>query len=137
MPSVFTNMLNGTEVGRFVWQDARTAAVVSNTPVKPGHCIVFPREEVTNWLELSPELAAELIATCQKVGRAIQQVYQPKRVSLSIISIVVPHVHIHLVPANAVPEVDFTKQAQSAAPRDLDASAEKIRAALRSLGYQP
>jgi diadenosine tetraphosphate (Ap4A) HIT family hydrolase len=52
-------------------------------------------------------------------------------VSLTIISIVVPHVHIHLVPANSVPEVDFTKQDQNARPEDLDASAEKIRAALR------
>ncbi|HOB76541.1 MAG TPA: HIT family protein [Phycisphaerae bacterium] len=131
MPSVFTRMLQGQEPGRFVYQDADTAAIVSNTPVKPGHCIVFPREEVTNWLDLPPELAGRLMATCQKVGRAIAEVYQPVRVSLTIISIVVPHVHIHLVPANSVPEVDFTKQDQNARPEDLDASAEKIRAALR------
>ena len=130
MPSVFTDKLEGREVGRFIYQDEHTAAVVSNTPVKPGHCIVFPRKEVTNWLDLPPELAARLVATCQKVGRAIQQVYEPRRVSLTIISIVVPHVHIHLVPANSVPEVDFTRQDQNAEPRALDESAAKIRAAL-------
>ncbi|GMU21933.1 MAG: hypothetical HIT-like protein [Phycisphaerae bacterium] len=130
MPSVFTRMLTGDEPGRFVWQDEQTAAVVSATPIKPGHCIVFPREEVTNWLDLTPELTTRLMATCQRVGRAITQVYQPVRVSFSIISIAVPHVHVHLVPLNTVPELDFTRQDPNARSEDLDAAAEKIRAAL-------
>lgn len=131
MSSVFTRMLEGHEPGRFVWRDEHTAAIVSNTPIRPGHCIVFPRAEVTNWLDLTPELADRLMATCQRVGRAIAQACKPVRVGVAIISIAVPHVHVHLVPLNAGTELDFSKQDQNARPEDLDAAAERIRAVLQ------
>ncbi len=130
MPSVFTKILKGQEPARFLCQDEHTTAILSSTPVRPGHCIVFPNEEVVNWLELSPDQSRDLMATCQKVGRAIQAVHQPVRVGVAIISIVVPHVHVHLIPINAVADLDLTKQDQNARADDLDASAEAIRAAL-------
>jgi diadenosine tetraphosphate (Ap4A) HIT family hydrolase len=77
------------------------------------------------------------MATCQKVGQAIHSVHRPVRVSLTIISIIIPHVHIHLVPLNAVAELDFTKQDQNARAEDLDASAEAIRQALRRMPSSP
>lgn len=130
MSSVFTRMLQGQEPARFLWKDDHVAAIVSNTPVRPGHAIVFPREPVENWLDLPPELAGHLMGTCRTIGRAVHEVYRPVRVGLAIISIVVPHVHIHLVPINTPAELDFTKQDQNASPADLDASAERLRAAM-------
>lgn len=130
MPSIFVRMLAGELPGRFIWKDERTAAILSDTPIKPGHCIVFSRQEITSWLDFSPDLQAELFETCRHVGRAIQQVCQPVRVGLGIVSIINPHVHIHLVPIAKPTDMDFGKQDQNAAADALDAMAAQIRAAL-------
>lgn len=130
MPTIFTRMLEGTETARFLYRDDRLAVVTSNTPVKPGHCIVFPLQEIASWLDLPPDLSSRLFAQCQRVGRAIERVYKPRRIGLSLIGIVVPHVHIHLVPINAVAEMDFTKQDLNALPADLDEAARLVGAAL-------
>ena len=130
MPSIFTRMIQGHEPARFIVRDEHATAILSSTPVKPGHCIVFPNQEVTNWLELTAAQAGHVLATCQKVGRAIQAVHRPVRVGMAIISIVIPHVHVHLIPINAVGDLDLTRQDQNARAEDLDASAEALRAVL-------
>jgi diadenosine tetraphosphate (Ap4A) HIT family hydrolase len=47
----------------------------------------------------------------------------------------VPHVHLHLVPVDALADLDFARQDPNPDPADLDRAAASIRAALRSLGY--
>lgn len=131
MASVFTKMLAGETPARFVWRDERCAAIISPNPIKPGHCVLFPREEVGSWLELTPDLAGHLFAVAQKVGGAIQTSFQPVRVGLAIISIVTPHVHVHLVPINTPTDLDFSKQDIHPQPVGLEEAAEKIRNALR------
>jgi len=48
----------------------------------------------------------------------------------------VPHVHFHLVPINAVHDLDFSNQDLHAKPEELARAADRIRAALRGLGYK-
>ena len=130
MSSIFTRMLEGQEPARFIWTDERFVAIVSNTPIKPGHCIVFPRQEVENWLALPPELQSHLLDACRIVGDAIQRVHQPVRVGLAIVSVVVKHVHVHLVPLTEARELNFAMQDPHARAEDLDASAERLRRAI-------
>ena len=57
-----------------------------------------------------------------------------RRVGLMIAGLEVPHVHLHLTPVDAITDMDFAAQDSKALPADLDAAAEKIRAALREQG---
>jgi len=73
---------------------------------------------------------------CHGVGRAIQRAFAPTRVGQAIVGIEVPHVHVHLIPIDAIGDLNFAHADPDPKPEALDAAAAKIRVALRELGYR-
>jgi histidine triad (HIT) family protein len=136
MATIFTRIINGELPGRFVWKDDQCVAFLSIQPLRPGHTLVVPREEVDHWLDLDPDLAGHLMRVSQSIGKALQQGFRPKKVGLMIAGLEVPHVHLHLVPINGLEDMDFARQDRNPDPAALDRAAETIRAALRELGYR-
>lgn len=136
MPSIFTRIINGELPGRFVYKDDKCVAFLSICPLKPGHTLVVPRQEVDHWVDLDPELAAHLIQVAQKVGKAIQHGFHPAKVGISVVGLEVHHVHFHLVPISDVHDMDFERQERNPKPEDLDAAAQILRSSLRELGYE-
>jgi histidine triad (HIT) family protein len=135
MATVFTRIINGELPGRFVWKDDRAVAFLTINPIKPGHTLVVPREEVDHWLDLDPDLAKHVMGVCQCVGKAIHRAFRPARVGSAVVGIEVPHVHVHLIPLDAIGDLDFSKAEAHPKPEAMDAAAERIRAELRALGY--
>ncbi len=135
MPSIFTRIIEGQLPGRFLWRDERAVAFLTIAPIKPGHALVVPIEEVDHWLDASPELNAHLMAVAQKVGAAIQTAFEPTKVGLMIAGIEVPHVHLHLVPIHELHDLDFSRAISDPAPEMMDDAAEKIRIRLRAAGH--
>lgn len=136
MPSVFTMIINGDLPGRFVWKDERCVAFLTINPLRPGHTLVVPREEVDHWLDLDADLLAYLTSVSQSIGKAIQRGFDPRKVGVIIAGLEVPHVHLHLVPIqDEIRDLDFKNAEQNPNPADLDRAAETIRASLRELGF--
>lgn len=135
MPSVFTQIIAGELPGRFVWRDDRVVAFLTINPIAPGHTLVVPREEVDHWIDLESDLAARIMHVSQAVGRAIQRAFQPTKVGQMIVGLEVPHVHVHLMPIDEIADISFARADPNPRAEDLDAAAEKIRAALRELGH--
>jgi histidine triad (HIT) family protein len=135
MPSIFTRIINGELPGRFVWRDERAVAFLTINPLKPGHTLVVPREEVDHWLDLAPDLAQHLMLVAQAIGKAQQRGFQPTRVGMIIAGLEVPHVHLHVVPIDTLHDLDFSRQDPNPDPADLDRAAATLRQALRDLGY--
>ncbi len=135
MPSIFTRIIAGELPGRFVWRDERAVAFLTIAPLKPGHTLVVPIEEVDHWLDLEPDLVAHLTDVAHKVGGAIQQVWQPEKVGLMIAGLEVPHVHLHLVPIWGLQDMNFARADANPSDEMMDDAAEKIRAALRAAGH--
>jgi histidine triad (HIT) family protein len=134
MPTIFTRIIRGEVPGRFVYRDEACVAFLSIAPLKPGHTLVVPIAEVDHWLDLEPPLAAHLVSVAQRVGRAIQRAFRPRKVGLMIAGLEVPHTHLHLVPIEGLEDLDFARQDKNARPEDLDRAAEAIRAALAAAG---
>jgi len=135
MASIFTKIIDGELPGRFVWKDEKAVVFLTINPVKPGHVLVVPREEVDHWIDLEPALASHLMVVAQAVGKAIQRAFKPIKVGSALVGIEVPHVHIHLIPIDAIADLDFGRADPNPRAEDMDAAAEKIRAELRALGY--
>lgn len=135
MASIFTRIIGGELPGRFVWKDARAVAFLTVNPLRPGHTLVVPRQEVDHWLDLDPALAQHLMAVSQQVGRALQQAFRPVKVGLIVAGLEVPHVHLHLVPVHGLGDFDFSRADKNPKPEALDDAAVRIRAALRAQGY--
>lgn len=134
MPTVFTRILRGELPGRFVWKDELCAVFLSIAPLRPGHALVVPREEVDHWIDLPPATAAHLMTVAQTIGKAQQAAFQPERVGLMIAGFEVPHVHVHVVPVEGMRDLDFANADPRASAEALDDAAERLRAALRAAG---
>ncbi|MCP4308192.1 MAG: HIT family protein [bacterium] len=135
MASVFTMIIDGQLPGRFVWKDERCVAFLSINPLAPGHTLVVPREEVDHWIDLDPELTNHLTSVSQKIGQALDLGFKPKRIGLMIAGLEVSHTHLHVVPIVRMHDLDADAADLAPDPDDLDAAADRVRAALRTLGH--
>ncbi len=46
MASVFTLIMEGKIPGNFVWKDDKAVAILTIQPIRQGHVLVIPREEI-------------------------------------------------------------------------------------------
>jgi histidine triad (HIT) family protein len=135
MATLFTSIIRGDIPGRFLWRDDRAVAFMTIAPIRPGHALVVPIEEVDHWIDLDADLAAHLMVVAREVGRAQQAVFEPQRVGVIIAGMEVPHCHLHLVPIDHEAELSFSRADHNPDAAGLDDAAERLRAALRAQGH--
>ncbi len=136
MATIFTRIIEGELPARFVWKDERCVAFLSINPLRSGHVLVVPREEVDHWIDLDEDLMAHLMHVSRSIGRAIQEGFEPAKVGLLIAGLEVFHVHIHLVPIDGLRDMDFDNAAEDPDPAELDRAADIIRRELTELGFE-
>jgi diadenosine tetraphosphate (Ap4A) HIT family hydrolase len=135
MPSVFTQIIEGRLPGHFVWKDEVCVAFLTIAPLKPGHTLVVPRQEIDAWTDLDPAVMQHLTRVAQSIGRALDRVYKPEKVGLTILGLEVPHVHLHVSCIWGPHDLDFGRADAKASPESLVEAARTLRAALRELGH--
>ena len=136
MASIFTKIIGGELPGRFVWKDDAVVAFLTINPIRPGHTLVVPREEVDHWIDLDPDLLAHLMQVSQTIGRAVDRAFAPEKVGMMIAGLEVPHVHVHVVPMSGVRDLDFANADPDPSAESLDEAAEAIRTALAALDVE-
>ncbi|PMR76426.1 HIT family protein [Billgrantia endophytica] len=129
MASIFTRIIQGEIPGHFVWEDEQCVAIMTLNPMRPGHLLVIPRQEIDHWDDLPPGLAAHLMSVSQTLAKALKQAFPCERVAMMIVGLEVPHVHLHLAPIDAMEDIRLEGLAQ-AEPGQLAEAAERIRAVL-------
>lgn len=129
MASVFSLIMDGNIPGHFVWRDDVCVAIMTIQPIRPGHVLVIPREEIDQWSDLPLATAGHLMQVSHLIANALKKIFPVQRVGLMIAGLEVPHTHIHLVPMNSMDDLNlaFAKNAEQA---ELAALAEKIREVL-------
>jgi histidine triad (HIT) family protein len=135
VPTIFTQIIDGKLPARFVWKDEECVVFLSNRPLRPGHCLVVPRQEVDHWIDLEQALLAHLAETAQVIGRAQMSGFKPERIGLMLAGLEVPHCHFHVVPIRGLHDLDFGNQDPNPDPAMMDQAAETIRRELRAVGY--
>ncbi len=136
MATIFTRIIEGELPARFVWKDERCVAFLSINPIRSGHVLVVPREEVDHWLDLDEDSMAHLMSVSRSIGEAIQNGFGPARVGLIIAGLDVPHLHIHLIPVDGIEDLNFENAEADPAPAELDRAAGVIRRELTALGFE-
>ena len=134
MPTLFTRIINGEIPGRFVWKDDRCVAFLTIEPMRPGHTLVVPRDEVAHWIDLDADLSAHVFEVARVIGRAQSAAFAPRRIGVMIVGEEVPHTHVHVVPINDVGELSFAAIDRNATAESLDTAADAIREQLRAMG---
>ena len=130
MATLFTKILEHQLPGHFVYEDDKCGAFLSIAPLRPGYLLFVPRREVDHWLDLEAEEAAHLFAVAQRLGRVLQETFQPRKVGLMIAGLEIPHAHLHLVPIESEADLDFAN-ARPASAEELAQVAARIREHLK------
>jgi histidine triad (HIT) family protein len=132
--NVFAKILRGELPSHNIYEDTDTFAFMDIMPRGDGHCLVIPKQPSRNILDADPADLATLIASVQKVSRAVVKAFSADGVTVQQFNEpaggqVVFHLHFHIIPRfEGVALRPHTGQMEK--PEILAANAEKIRAAL-------
>jgi histidine triad (HIT) family protein len=132
--NVFAKILRGDIPSTKIYEDEKTLAFMDVMPQADGHALVIPKEPAENIFELSPEGATALIATTQKVAKAVKKGLGVPGIMIAQLNGApagqsVFHVHFHIIPRSG--GADFRLHARSMeSPDRLKVLADKIKAAL-------
>ena len=96
--SVFTQIIKGEIPCHKVYEDEKTIAFLTISPVREGHTLVVPKVQVDQYLDLPDEDYEALWQSVKKVATRIREVTGKQRVGVVIKGEEVPHTHVHLIP---------------------------------------
>jgi histidine triad (HIT) family protein len=129
VPSIFSRIVAGEIPAHRLREDDRFLAFLDVRPIRPGHSLVIPKQEIDQFFDLPDDLLADLIVFAKPVAAAIREVTGASRVGCAVVGVEVPHAHLHLVPVDGAHDIDF-RRATPAEDDDLAAMAERVRALL-------
>ena len=129
MASVFSKIVAGDIPAERLAEDDRFLAFLDVRPIRPGHSLVIPKQEIDHFFDLPDDLLGDLMVFAKPVANAIRAVTGAARVGCVVVGVEVPHAHLHLVPVDGAHDIDF-RRATPAEPEELAALGERIRAAL-------
>ena len=129
MGSIFSKIINGEVPSYKVAESEEFLAFLDINPNVKGHTLCIPKKEVNKLFDLDKETYAGLMEFSRKVAIAIEKVVPCKRVGMTVIGLEVPHVHVHLIPLNAMGDMNFANK-QNFSEEEFREIAQKIKAAV-------
>lgn len=138
LSNIFAKILRGELPCHKVYEDDATFAFMDIMPRVDGHALVLPKAPVRTFLDMDPADIAATYATAQRIARAAVAAFSADGVTIQQFNEaaggqVVFHMHVHVLPRrNGVSLRPHT--GEMAKPEALAAHAERLRAALESLG---
>jgi len=126
MASIFTRIISGEIPCYRIAEDDRFIAFLDVRPLKPGHTLVVPKEEVDYIFDLDETTLAAMMLFAQKVAKAMKEVIECKRIGVAVIGLEVPHAHIHLIPLTRETDLLFTNPRLSPSPEEYELLAKSI-----------
>jgi histidine triad (HIT) family protein len=129
MSSIFTRIIKGEIPCHRIAEDDRYLAFLDINPLKPGHTLVIPKEEVDQLFDLDDATLSGIMPFAKEVARKIKAVVPCARIGVTVIGLEVPHAHIHLIPIDGMHDMEFSRAKLKMDAVELSALAERIRQA--------
>lgn len=105
MSTIFTKIINREIPSNIVWEDDFAVVFLDIQPIKKGHLLVVPKQEVDKFYDLVDESFCRLFLLAKFLAKKMESGLQQKfpeldvaRIGLMIEGLDVNHVHIKLVP---------------------------------------
>lgn len=127
MASIFTKIINKELPAYIVAENDRFLAFLDIMPLKKGHVLVIPKEEVDYIFDVEDELLGEMMVFAKSVAVKIKKVVPCKRVGVAVIGLEVPHAHIHLVPIDGIGDINFSNPKLQVEKAEMERIAEQIK----------
>lgn len=128
MASIFSKIISGELPSYKVAETEEFLAFLDINPNVKGHTLCIPKKEVNKLFDLDKETYAGLMEFSRKVAIALEKVIPCKRVGMTVIGLEVPHVHVHLIPLNAMGDMNFA-QKKKFSKEEFQQIADNVKAA--------
>jgi histidine triad (HIT) family protein len=128
--SIFSKIISGEIPAHKVAETADFLAFLDINPLVEGHVLVIPKKEVDYIFDIDDETYAGLMIFAKIVAEGVKKAIPCKKVGVSVIGLEVPHAHVHLIPMNAVSDMNFSREKLNPSAEQLAETAQKIRTAL-------
>jgi len=129
MRSIFSKIIAGEIPCYKIAEDENHIAFLDVNPNAKGHTLCVPKKEVNKLFDLDATSYAALMEFSRTVALGLRKTVPCKRIGMTVIGLEVPHVHVHLVPLNAMEDATFGKKEQIDAD-EMTALAKQIAASL-------
>jgi histidine triad (HIT) family protein len=123
---IFCKIIAGEIPSEKVWEDEKFIAFLDINPVNPGHTLLIPKEHVDYLFDVDDPLYSEMFLAAKKVSGPLKKAMMSQRVGVVVEGLLVPHVHIHLIPISAPGELD-AKRSTKMEPDELSKIANRIK----------
>lgn len=107
MASIFSKIVAGEIPCYKVAESEKHLAFLDAFPVVIGHVLVIPKKETDKLFDLPKDEYDELMDFTYRVAQAVGKAIPCLRVGMSVQGLEVPHVHVHLIPLNAIGDMNF------------------------------
>ena len=124
--SIFTNIINGKIPSYKIAEDDKFIAFLDIMPLKRGHTLVVPKNQIDYIYDLSDEILSELMVFSKIVAKKIEAKIKCKRIGVAVIGLEVPHAHVHLIPIDSVSDMDFKQPKLSLQKEEMKKIADLI-----------
>lgn len=133
---IFCRLVAGEIPSAKVCEDALTVAFMDIGQVNPGHVLVATKRHAVTLLDITPEEAAAVLQTAQRVARAAQAAFDPPGMTLfqangPVGGQTVFHFHLHVLPRHEDDGMALAWPRKEPGPAVLQAYAARLRAALQ------
>ena len=126
MATLFTRIVNGEIPCHKVAEDDRFLAFLDIMPLHKGHVLVIPKTEVDYIFDMDDALLGDMMIFAKGVAKKIKTVFPCKKVGVTVIGLEVPHAHIHLVPMDAMNDMNFSREKLQLTNEELAGIAKSI-----------
>ncbi|MFP4472633.1 MAG: HIT family protein [Candidatus Omnitrophota bacterium] len=125
MPTIFTKIINGEIPCHKIAEDDKHLAFLDIRPIREGHTLVIPKKEGDYIFDMNDQDLSDLMVFAKAVARKIEAKITCKRVGVMVAGIEVPHTHVHLIPFEKIPDLNFAN-AKEVPQEELARTADKI-----------
>ena len=134
---IFCRLVAGDIPAATVYEDRLTIAFMDIGQVNPGHVLVATKRHAATLFDITPEEAAAVMQTAQRVAQAVRRAFDPPGLTLLQANgregdQTVFHFHLHVVPRHAQDGIALTWPRKEPGPAVLQAYADQIRTAMAS-----
>ena len=133
--NIFAKIIRGEAPCVKIFEDEVAIAFMDIFPQSRGHCLVVPKEPARNLLTLSEDGAAQAMKRVKALAGAVETALNPDGITVvqfngAPAGQTVFHIHIHVIPQWEGESLKGHGQAGQADMEELNALADRIRAAL-------
>lgn len=133
---IFCRLVAGEIPAAKVCEDALTVAFMDIGQVNPGHVLVATKRHAVTLLDITPEEAAAVLQTAQRVARAAQAAFDPPGMTLfqangPVGGQTVFHFHLHVLPRHEDDGMALAWPRKEPCAAVLQDYAARLRAALQ------